>query len=112
MEGETTWMPECDNQAPAFGEESYSFTVSESASTAASVGTANATDADGRTVSYSTTASNCDARFSVSEAGEITLAAGLDYETTTSYSLTLQAQDDDATSAVAEAVSVEDVDGA
>ena len=105
-------LPECRNQAPAFAEESYSFTVSESAAMGASVGTVSATDADGRTVTYSVTAGDDDGRFSVSGTGEITLAAVLDFEITESYSLTLQAlDDDDATTTVTVAVAVEDVDG-
>ena len=110
-DGETYWMPECDNLAPAFGEQTYSFGVLESAAVGASVGTASATDADGRTVSYSITAGDEGGKFSVSGTGEITLAGTLDYETTASYSLTLQAQDDDdATSTVTVTITVEDVD--
>ena len=108
-QAENYWMPDCFNQDPAFGETSYSFSVSESAVVRAAVGTVSATDADGRTVTYSITAGNDAGKFSVDAEGGLVLAAALDYETATSYSLTLQAEDDDgATTTVTVSVSVED----
>ena len=101
-------MPDCDNLAPVFAEESYSFSVSESAAVGASVRSVSATDADGRTVVYSITAGNEAGKFAVPDSGDITLAAALDFETATSYSLTLQAEDDGATTTVTVSVSVED----
>ena len=108
-QAENYWMPDCFNQDPAFGETSYSFIVLESAAAGASVGSVSATDADGRTVSYSITAGDEGSKFSVSGTGDITLAAPLDFESTESYSLTLQAQDDDAATSTV-TITVEDVD--
>jgi gliding motility-associated-like protein len=61
--------------------------------------TGNDTDLDGQALTYSITAGNVDGVFGIDAAtGEITVAdnTNLDYETTTSYSLTVQAEDTDA----------------
>ena len=83
------------NADPAFGESTYSFTVAENAALNSLVGTVSATDPDeADTVSYSITAGNGDGKFAiVGGSGEITLAGGLDYETTSSYTLTVEASD-------------------
>ena len=82
------------NQAPAFGSATYDFTVAEDAATGTAVGTVSATDPDsGDSVTYSITAGNGDGKFAIGSSGSITVAAALDYETTTSYSLTVAASD-------------------
>ncbi|MYB77252.1 MAG: hypothetical protein F4X83_09185, partial [Chloroflexi bacterium] len=83
------------NQAPAFGSETYTFTVAEDAATGTTVGTVSATDPnDEDSVTHSITAGNGDGKFSIDgSSGSITVAAALDYETTMAYSLTVQASD-------------------
>ena len=85
----------CVNDSPVFTSSSYSFTVSEDAEEDASVGTTSATDEDTNdTVSYSITTGNGDGKFDInSSTGEITLAVLLDFEATSSYTLTIQASD-------------------
>ena len=100
------------NRAPSFGSSSYSFSVSEDAATGTAVGTVSATDPDeGDSVAYSITAGNGDARFSIGGSdGSITVAGSLDYETTLSYTLTVQAIDGDSGTATATVkISVTDV---
>ena len=83
------------NQYPVFDSPSYDFPVSEDASTGDSVGIVSATDPDtGDTVTYSITTGNGDGKFVIDEStGEVTVAGALDYETTRSYSLTVEASD-------------------
>ena len=83
-----------ENAAPEFGSSSYSFSVAENAATGAAVGTVSATDADDDTLTYSITAGNGDGEFAINgSTGAVTVAAGLDYETTPSYALTVRADD-------------------
>ena len=84
------------NSDPEFDPASYTFSVSEDASTADTVGTVSATDPDeGDTVSYSITAGNGDGKFMIDGGtGEITVNAALDYETTDEYRLTVEASDE------------------
>ena len=83
------------NEAPSFGAATYTFTVSEDAAISTAVGTVSAIDPDdGDTLTYSITDGNGDGKFAInSSSGEIAIAASLDYETTTSYALTVQAAD-------------------
>ena len=105
--------PAC-NRAPAFGSVTYSFTVSEDAATDTAVGTVSASDPDdGDSVTYSITAGNGDGKFSIDgSGGGITVAGSLDYETTSSYTLTVQASDGKAggTSTATVKISVTNVD--
>ena len=49
---------------------------------------------EGDTVSYSITAGNEDGKFAIgSSGGQVTVAGALDYETTSSYTLTVEASD-------------------
>ena len=98
----THWGPESapasvDTQScpPEFDEASYAFDVTEDASVNDAVGTVSATDSDGDDVSYSITAGNTGSVFAIDdETGEITVAVALDHETTGSYTLTVEAEDD------------------
>ena len=84
------------NEAPEFASGSYAFNVAEDAALGAAVGSVSATDPDltSDTLTYSITAGNGDGKFAInSGSGAITVAATLDYETTASYSLTVQADD-------------------
>ena len=84
------------NRDPEFDPASYTFSVSEDASTGDTVGTVSATDPDeGDTVSYSITAGNGDGKFMIDGGtGEITVNAALDYEATVEYRLTVEASDE------------------
>lgn len=99
------------NSAPAFGSASYAFSVSEDSAVGAVVGTVSTTDADGDSPTYAISAGNADGKFAIgADTGEITLAAALDYEKTTSYSLTVTVTDGFGGSATAAvSVSVTDV---
>lgn len=72
------------------------FSVSEAAALNAVVGTATRTDAEGHSVTWSITGGNADNIFSIDvNTGQISVTdtTNLDYETTTSYTLTVQAID-------------------
>ncbi len=90
------------NSPPYFGSSTYSFSVTEGAATGAAVGSVTATDADSDTLTYSITAGNGDAKFAISRSsGAITTAGVLDYESDSSYTLTVQADDDNGGTATA-----------
>ena len=99
---------------PAFGAESYSFTIAQNAPMGTAVGTVSATDTSGGTVTYTITAGNTGDTFSIgADSGEITLAGALDRATTPTYALTVEAASGNggaATVAVAIAVSAADYD--
>ena len=82
-----------ENGAPVFGQASYSFSVLEDAAVNASVGTVTATDPENATLTYSISAGNTEGKFSINSSGGITVAGALDYATTATYSLTVQASD-------------------
>ena len=104
-------MPDCPNEAPVFSESSYSFTVGEDAANGDVVGRVAAEDPDGTTVTYAITAGNGDGKFGINaDRGRLSVAGELDYETSPSYSLTLQATDGDgATTDVTVSIGVSDV---
>ena len=78
---------------PAFAETSYSFTVAEDAAAGVQVGTVQATVAGGAAVTHSLTAGNTDDAWSIdATTGELKVAGTLDYETTPSYQLTIEAR--------------------
>ena len=105
-------MPDCDNAAPAFAEESYAFSVPEDAANGDRVGRVAAEDPDGRTVTYTITAGNDAGKFGIdSTSGRLSVAGELDHETTSSYSLTVRASDsENATSEVTVTIGVSDVE--
>ena len=80
---------------PVFTQSSYFFEVFENAGVGTTVGTVAATDADaGDTLTYSITAGNTGSKFAIDgSSGVITTAGELDYESTSSYELTLQVSD-------------------
>jgi len=87
-------LTEPPNSAPEFGSSTYDFSVAEDAATGAAVGTVSATDADSDTLTYSITAGNGDGKFAINgSTGAVTTAGALDYETDSSYALTVQAAD-------------------
>ena len=99
---------------PAFGAESYAFSVPENSATGAAVGTITATTTGAGAVSYALTAGNDTGTFALdASSGALTVAGALDYETTASYSLTVTASDPaGGTSTAAVTVTVTDVDEA
>ena len=87
----------CGNSPPRFATSTYSFSVSENAATSTVVGTVSATDPDANdTLSFSITAGNAAGKFAIGSgttSTPIKVAVVLDYETTKSYTLTLQVSD-------------------
>ena len=78
---------------PAFAETSYTWSVAEDAAVGAALGAVRATDPEGGPVSYAITAGNDAGAFALDAGtGALTVAAALDFETTPSYSLTLEAK--------------------
>ena len=83
----------CTNP-PVFDQDSYTFSVAENAVVSTSVGSVSNTDPDVDTLTYSITLGNDDGKFQIDgETGAITVAGPLDYETTISHTLTVQADD-------------------
>ena len=83
------------NRAPTFDTSTYAFTISEDAYGWQPVGTVSATDPDsGDSVQYHITGGNAAGHFQVGpDSGEIRVSYWLDYETTSAYTLTLEARD-------------------
>ena len=83
------------NRPPAFGQSFYTFSAEESSALNSEVGTVSATDPDtGDIVSYSIQTGNSSGHFGIqSSTGRITVIRTLDYETTSSYTLTVRASD-------------------
>ena len=82
--------------SPVFEESEYTFELAEDASVTDSVGTVSATHPDDDTIEYSIQSGNTGNAFAIStSSGAITVAGTLDFETTPSYTLTVQAEDDD-----------------
>ena len=78
------------NENPRFAQSTYPFTVREGSF---SVGTVSASDPEGGSVTYSITAGDDDSIFSIGSSNGIIGVATLDYETSSSYSLTVTASD-------------------
>ena len=77
-----------------FSTSSYAFSVAEDAATSTVVGTVSATDPDGDTVTYSIASGNEAGKFNVDGfSGEILVWSALDFETESSYTLTVEARD-------------------
>ncbi len=79
--------------APAFTAASYAFTVAEDTAAATQVGTVRATVAGGAAVTHTLTAGNAGGAWDLDAAtGELKLTQALDYETTPTYHLTIEAR--------------------
>ena len=76
-----------DNDAPVVDDATFS--IAENALVGASVGTVSFSDVDGPSLSFSISGSD----FSIDSSGNITVAQPLDFETTSSYSLTVTVED-------------------
>ena len=81
------------NEVPSFDAEVYTFTVAEDSAIGHSVGTAVATDPEEDTLTYRITAGDDDGDFSIDASGDISVAKALDFETASSYTLTVEAAD-------------------
>ena len=79
--------------APTFAAASYAFRVAEDVAVGDQVGTVRATVASGPSVTHALTAGNPDAVWELDAmSGELKLAGALDYETTASYHLIVEAR--------------------
>ena len=77
---------------PEFPGQPYAFTVSEDADAGDEVGTLSVTfPGDDNPKTLSITSGNDDRRFALADNGDLTVAGKLNYETTSSYTLTVQA---------------------
>ncbi len=83
------------NRAPVFDSATYSFSIAENTSPRNSVGFVSATDPDeGDSLLYYITAGNGAGRFAIrGNEGLIFVNGALDYETVSSYTLTVEARD-------------------
>ena len=103
-------------QAPAFGQESYTFTLAENADGALfgiAVGSVSAVDPEGAPVTYSIEAGDPDGLFMIDAATGLVLYVGTgeDYESgTTSHELTVRASDGSLHTDVTVTVNVTDVE--
>ena len=79
---------------PQFGSASYSFSVAEDAAVGAAVGVVSATDPNRDRLTYTVTAGNDDGKFAIDAgSGAVTVAGTLNYDTASSYALTVQVSD-------------------
>ncbi|WP_420316641.1 cadherin repeat domain-containing protein [Ekhidna sp.] len=85
--------PEPENTAPTINNQSFS--VSEEAEIDDVVGTVVANDSDGDDLSFTITSGNDGNAFSISADGEITIAAALDFDAQSEYTLSVEVSDGD-----------------
>ncbi len=98
-----------ENTAPTIADQS--FTVAEDIDDLTAIGTVTATDAEGDSFTFSITA-NDNELFEITAGGELTLASGktLDFETSTSHTITVEATDGGLSNTATITVNVTDVD--
>ena len=97
------------NHAPSFASAAYAFATSEDAFEGAYVGMVSATDVDwDQTVNYSIVAGNTDDAFAIDAQGRITVnnRLALDYESASSFTLTVQAADNGSPQSLTDTVTV------
>ncbi|MDC0199147.1 cadherin domain-containing protein, partial [Pseudomonadota bacterium] len=99
------------NEAPSLTNALAASSFAENASTGTTIATASASDPESQAITYSLSGTGS-GNFAVDSSGNITLAAGLDYETANSYSLTLSASDGVNTTTNTLAISISDVNEA
>ena len=98
---------------PAFGAETYAFSVAENSAAATAVGTITATTTGGGAVTYAITAGNDAGALAINAStGAITVAGALDHETTPSVNLTVEARAGGSQATTTVTVTVTDVDEA
>jgi len=81
------------NAAPVFGASSYSFSVAEDAAVGAAIGSVKATDADEDPLWYFIYAGDDNYEFYIDNGGMLRVGDTLDYETTSSYTLSIMVDD-------------------
>ncbi|KAH9503770.1 hypothetical protein Btru_066586 [Bulinus truncatus] len=93
----TATLIDVDDNVPVFSPSIYSASVKEDVPQGVVVSTVTARDADispaYHTVHYTIIDGNSEKKFSIDNNGSVTINATLDYETTTNYSLVIQASD-------------------
>ena len=100
------------NEAPSIANQSRN--IAENSATGTAVGAAlTASDPDaGTTLTYSIVGGNSAGKFAISSGGQLTVAGALDFETTNSYTLTVQVSDGSLNSSATVTVNVTDVNEA
>ena len=96
------------NEAPSLTNSLAASSFAENVATGTTIATASASDPEAQSITYSLSGTGSD-KFAVDSAGNITLSSALDYETTTSYALTLTASDGTNSTSNTINVSVDDV---
>ena len=95
------------NTAPTISDQTFS--IAEDVSIGTSIGTVTASDADNDPLTFSIIAGNSNDVFSIeSTSGEILLSEMLDFETTSTYSLTVQAADNESNATAIITINVTD----
>jgi hypothetical protein len=80
------------NEAPSLTNSLAASSFAENVATGTTIATASASDPEAQTITYSISGTGSE-NFAIDADGNVTLASSLDYETTTSYSLTITASD-------------------
>ena len=93
------------DEAPTIAAQTFS--VAENAAANTPVGTVTATDMEGDNLTFTITSGNNGNAFTINtRSGEITVAGTIDYETTPTYTLTVQVSDGDLSSTAAVTINV------
>jgi hypothetical protein len=80
------------NEAPSLTNSLAASSFAENVATGTTIAAASASDPEAQTITYSISGTGSE-NFAIDADGNVTLASSLDYETTTSYSLTITASD-------------------
>lgn len=100
------------DEAPVFSSATYTFSVAENTASETLVGTVSATDPQNDIMGYSITAGDPNSAFTIDSSGNVKVNGTLDYETTNSYTLTVEVQDMGGhTGTATVTVNITDVDG-
>jgi hypothetical protein len=99
------------NEAPSLSNTLAASSFAENVSTGTTIATASASDPEAQAITYSLSGTGSE-NFAVDSSGNVTLVAGLDYETASSYTLTLSASDGVNTITNTIAISISDVNEA
>ncbi len=97
-----------ENAAPEASNQDFS--IAEDATIGSLVGTVVATDPEQDPLSFSIFSGDPDNAFDISDNGEITLQGALNFETTSSYGLTVEIQDTENILQITVTINIEDVD--
>ena len=99
------------NEAPSLSNTLAASSFAENIATGTTIATASASDPESQTITYSLSGAGSE-NFAVDSSGNITLVAGLDYETASSFNLTLSVSDGVNTTTNAITISISDVNEA